>query len=355
MTPDLVRRRLALLACALPLSLNAAQAQPVGKPGSPDPKSYMTKQGWTPLVPARPFVSPVPGIAPLMYFSRNASAPSCALLVDTAAAPAMIELLAPEPGETYPQCLGIIDAAAFKANGRDYLVVEFITRETREDGYRRYYYLSKNAAGYYIGAPELNESVAGPAPVETKGAGDNAPRAREGVTRALAILAAPSKPTASAMQFDIKRVSDATSIAKLSAAVARVDKAGTLVKDQVMAIRDGASSFVVAPVISTNEHSGGCYLHLATPQFTLNKAVKIAANEDATSCDAVVAIFACKRRSGNAIGVIAGMRLGGQQYYTEGTVYTVARSTLTEDAALSKNIELNASAAAAKKKLGCGA
>ena len=158
---------------------------------------------------------------------------------------------------------------------------------------------------------------------------------------------------ACATRFDITRVTDAAGIAKLSAAVVRIDATNTLVKDQVMLVHDGASTFVVAPVVSTSEKSGGCYLHQGTSAFALNSAVKVAANEDASSCDAVVAMFACKRGSGNAIGVIVGMRLGGQNYYTEGSVFTVSAATMKEDVALSKKIEQNASAAAAKKALGC--
>jgi hypothetical protein len=62
--------------------------------------------------------------------------------------------------------------------------------------------------------------------------------------------------------------------------VVRIDAANALVKDQVTLVHDGATSFVVAPAVSTSEKSGGCHLHLGTSTFGLNKSVKVAANEE---------------------------------------------------------------------------
>jgi hypothetical protein len=138
--------------------------------------------------------SPVPGIVSLMYFSKGASGPSCALLLEGATAPALLELSSSDPGETYPECMGIIDAAGFKLVGREYVVFQYQTRETREDIINRYRYVVKDRSGRYQDADELNNTEAPISASPVKGPGDNTPRAREGVAFARTIMARQSMP-----------------------------------------------------------------------------------------------------------------------------------------------------------------
>src|SRR4051794_8547066 len=104
-----------------------------------DLQKYVQQQGWTEAAVKRKLASPVSGIVPFMYFSKDSSVPSCALLVETSTEPTLIELSGPEQGETYPQCLGINDVANFRVGTRDYVVFEYLSRETREDSFSRFY------------------------------------------------------------------------------------------------------------------------------------------------------------------------------------------------------------------------
>ncbi len=98
-----------------------------------DATQYMAQRGWTAFDSKARLTSPAEGIVPVMYYAEGANVPSCGLLSGAAGAPTFVEILAAEPGEQYPQCGGINDAAAFKLAGKDYLVFEYVADEKLND------------------------------------------------------------------------------------------------------------------------------------------------------------------------------------------------------------------------------
>jgi hypothetical protein len=131
---------------------------------------------------------PVSDIAPVLYIAKGDVAPSCGLVARTAAGTEFFAMLSPEQGAGFPQCLSINDAAAFEVRNRQYLVFEYIIRDTVEDFYRQYFYLYRDPAGRYIPDSLLNDSVAWSEPLRASHYSNNAPRAQEGVRRARGTL-----------------------------------------------------------------------------------------------------------------------------------------------------------------------
>ena len=150
---------------------------------SPDVAKYIAQKGWTPVKSKVP-VLPVSDIAPVIYTMKGDSAPSCGLLAQAGSGFSFLEILTPEPGVGFPQCLGISDVAAFDMNNRKYLVFEYLNRDTKEEFYRQYFYVYKDSAGSYKADIDLNDSAAWPDPVPADSASTLTPRAQEGIRRA---------------------------------------------------------------------------------------------------------------------------------------------------------------------------
>lgn len=127
---------LALSACAGPaLAINAVDA---GR--------YLRQQGWE-AYDGRPGAkSPVPDVAPLMYYDKGKSVPSCGIVTATTdgKSPGFIELVGSDPGVDFPHCLDIVSIKPFRMQNRDYIAVEYLSRDTREDTYRGYHYLMRD-------------------------------------------------------------------------------------------------------------------------------------------------------------------------------------------------------------------
>lgn len=153
---------LAAVVSAWPSAANAATGA--------DAAQYMAQRGWTNYdSKVRPTI-PAEGIAPVMYYAKGSNVPSCGLLSGTAAAPTFVEILAAEPGEQYPQCAGINDAAAFKLAGKDYLVFEYTDLDSRNESYEQFFYVFKNKGGEYVADEKLNEEAGGPQKGKVKAA-----------------------------------------------------------------------------------------------------------------------------------------------------------------------------------------
>lgn len=180
------RRVLVLLA-----GVTAAAA---AAPASPDAAAYLRQHGWTVTASSHAVANPVPGIVPLIYMAKGAVGPSCALLVDTGAAPALLELSSPGAEEGFPQCLAVDAAAQFTLEGRDYAVFEYLTRETREDTARQYYYVVRDGAGHYHPAARFNDAAETPPAAPVSYPGTDAARARDGVLFARTIATAATMP-----------------------------------------------------------------------------------------------------------------------------------------------------------------
>lgn len=108
-----------------------------------DVQSYLKQQGWTETIFKHRFSSPVPGIVPLVYFTKDGIGPNCVLIVESKKGPKMFDVSSAEQGESYLQCFGFNSAEQFQMNNRSFVVFEFLTRETKEDTFSRFYFLSK--------------------------------------------------------------------------------------------------------------------------------------------------------------------------------------------------------------------
>ena len=164
---------------------------------SPDVSKYVAQQGWS-LAKAKSPTLPVSDIAPVVYTARGDFAPSCGLLAQTAAGTEFFEMLSPEEGAGFPQCLAVNDAAAFELRNRQYLVFEYINRDTKEDFYRQYFYVYRDSTGRYMADKELNDSAVWTESLRASPNSVNAPLAQEGVRRAKGILLSKAVP---GMQF----------------------------------------------------------------------------------------------------------------------------------------------------------
>ncbi|GGC13804.1 hypothetical protein [Pseudoduganella buxea] len=146
----------AMLQCLGPASLG----QPAIAAPASDAAAYIARQGWTPFdSKVRPRM-PAGDLAPLMYYRQGSAVPSCALLARRAGGLDFFEILAAEPGEDYPHCSAIHDGASFPFAGKSYLVVPYTSRDTRDESYTAFFYLSTGKDGRHAVENALNDAVA---------------------------------------------------------------------------------------------------------------------------------------------------------------------------------------------------
>lgn len=173
-------------------NVSAVQAASKGFRG-PDVSKYAAQQGWTSVKTYIPTLR-VNDIVPVLFTAKGDVAPSCGLLAHTAAGTEFFEMMSPENGAGFPQCLTISDVAAFELRNRRYLVIEYIDRDTVEDFYRGYFYLYRDADGRYVADSELNDSTVWTEPVRASRDRFDTPRAQEGIKRAKGTLLAKAVP-----------------------------------------------------------------------------------------------------------------------------------------------------------------
>jgi hypothetical protein len=142
------------------LLLVSAGAQ-AAAPGVLDAAGYMRQQGWEPEGDGNALKSPVPDVAPLMFYAKGNSVPSCSLLTTAAGAkaPNYIELVGSDPDVGFPQCVGIKSMTLFKLQGKEYLTVGYLARETREDTDIRFHYLVRDQAKGFVTDVALTDAV----------------------------------------------------------------------------------------------------------------------------------------------------------------------------------------------------
>jgi hypothetical protein len=130
-------------------------------------------------------VSPDRDLAPVIYYEKGNSVPSCGLvtLSPQKNTTDFIELVGSEPKVNFPQCLNITSITPFKLQGKNYLSVEYISRETRDEVYRNFHYLYKDAAQGYLAGDSLNGAVAGMETTVSKSMPSPA-KARDGIRSA---------------------------------------------------------------------------------------------------------------------------------------------------------------------------
>ena len=137
-------------------------------------------------------------------------------------------------------------------------------------------------------------------------------------------------------------------------AVASKYKNDELLLSQLISIKGGNFDFFVVPVLSYEKPTPSCYIQTLSANRQLIDRYLIEKNEDAQSCDAVLAIFPCRLPGVNGLGVIYGVRLGASNYYTDGSYFEIVENgVLRFDKARTKSISGIDSAVMAKKKLGC--
>lgn len=183
------RRLCWTLAAFLALASNAGSAPAIDAVNA---ERYLRQQGWEDYDGKNVAKSPVPDVAPLMYYEKDNAVPSCGVLMASAAgkAPAFVELVGSEPGVGFPQCLGMPSITRFRLQNKEYVAVEYLSRETREDIDRHYRYLVRASSGGLVIDDALAEVVR---PMATDLAGTG-PHAALGVKLARTALLAKAYP-----------------------------------------------------------------------------------------------------------------------------------------------------------------
>ena len=118
-------------------------------------KQYMKQHGWEPFEARHTAKAPNSDIAPVLYYESDDSVPSCALVssIPGTKEPRFTELMRAPKGEDFPQCVAVVAMQPFKLNAKEYLAVEYVVRDTREDLYRNFAFLSRDhKQGYMLDA-----------------------------------------------------------------------------------------------------------------------------------------------------------------------------------------------------------
>jgi hypothetical protein len=127
-----------------------------------NPQQFIRQHGWEPYNAAHTARPPNPDIAPVLYYEDDDSVPSCGLIssVPETKKTAFIELMQAPKGEEFPQCVDVVSFVEFKLNSKDYLSVEYLVRDTREDLYRKFIYLYRDQKqGYTLNNSDLKPST----------------------------------------------------------------------------------------------------------------------------------------------------------------------------------------------------
>jgi len=179
-------------------------------PGKVDAGSYIRNQGWKQYDTTSLPRSPVSDVVPLMFYDKGNSVPSCGVLTASAGGkePVFIELVGSDPGVGFPQCLSIAAITPFKLQNKEYLVIEYISRETREDVDRRFHYLVRSPTQGFVTDTVLTEAA--PVTPRGQGAAGTAPvKALDGVRFARLVQLGKAQPAWRLLERDI--ISDKSS------------------------------------------------------------------------------------------------------------------------------------------------
>jgi hypothetical protein len=151
-----------------------------------DAAQFIAKRGGK-LFDAQPRAkSPDQSLTPVIYYDKGNSVPSCGLInAKPGGEVDLIELVGSEQGVGYPLCMGINSITRFDFLNRNYVSVEYTSRETREDEYRYFQYLYKDPKlGFVVDEP-LSSAVY-PAEVNNEKAMPDRTRVIEGIKLAQA-------------------------------------------------------------------------------------------------------------------------------------------------------------------------
>ncbi len=132
-----------------------------------DTGRYLRQQGWKPYEAKPTAKLSIPDNVPTMYYDKGNSVPSCGIVTAPAGGrgPGFIELVGSDRGVNYPHCMDIVSMTPFEMNNKDYIAIEYLSRETREDIDRGYRYLVRDGLRDIITDEALTEAVPS-APIE---------------------------------------------------------------------------------------------------------------------------------------------------------------------------------------------
>lgn len=164
----------------------------------PDIEKFLSKNGWTAYEHKKSMANPSDDLLPLMYYPKGINVPACGLLSIEDGNMTFLEILSPEPGEQYPHCAGINDAASFTMSGKKYFVFEYSDRDTRDETYERFFYVYKNKTSY-VTDEKLNSAFEGT--LQAKGKAP--PKASEGIKLARAYQLKLSQPKLTILSRDL--------------------------------------------------------------------------------------------------------------------------------------------------------
>lgn len=123
---------------------------------------------------------------------------------------------------------------------------------------------------------------------------------------------------------------------------------------QAIKVNTNKGSFFIVPMLSASPKQEGCYVQLVNSEFNLGNRYLVEKSEEAQSCDIIQAIYTCKLPNENGVGVISGIRLVADHYYSSNTFFDLNDSSeLIENNKLTKLINSVKTASKARKKLGC--
>ncbi|MCS0630467.1 hypothetical protein NX786_14095 [Telluria mixta] len=107
--------------------------------------------------------SPNPAIVPVSLFEKDNSVPSCGVLIAPphGGKPRYIEIVGSEPHVDFPACVGMPSMTAFRLKGRDYVMIEYHSRETRDDTYHGFQYLVEDNDAGFVTDEKIDRRMSG--------------------------------------------------------------------------------------------------------------------------------------------------------------------------------------------------
>lgn len=122
---------------------------------------------------------------------------------------------------------------------------------------------------------------------------------------------------------------------------------------QIVQLNQKYKTAFLAPSTNFEARSSGCYLTVLDSRKNIKERILLQRSQDALTCEVILAVFACNS-STSGIGVIYGLRLGANHYYTEATFLELHfDGRLIENKDLSQKIGKIDAAPEAKRMLGC--
>jgi hypothetical protein len=107
--------------------------------------------------------SPNPATVPVSFYEKDNSVPSCGVLVvpPHGGKPRYIDIVGSEPHVDFPACMGMPSITAFRLQGRNYVMVEYYSRETREETYRGFHYLVEDGGAGFVTDENIYKGMSG--------------------------------------------------------------------------------------------------------------------------------------------------------------------------------------------------